>query len=150
MLCQKCNLNEATTLIKKNMNNITSESYLCSECAQAEDLFFKAPYKPSFFTSTPQKQSLTCKECGCSANDISKRGFAGCAECYNVFNNLLTPYIKRLHGAVEHCGKIPASMGDEFAKKRELENLRRQMDEAIKLQNFELAAEIRDKIKSNS
>ena len=77
-------------------------------------------------------------------------GRVGCAECYKTFYNELKPSIQRIHGQVHHNGKIASTVETVNADsdtENEIENLKLKMDEAIKTQNFELAAQIRDKLK---
>ena len=58
----------------------------------------------------------------------------------------------RIHGNAAHCGKhskIAAQAREERAETKEdkIKRLRSQLDEAIKQQEFEKAAELRDQIR---
>ena len=63
------------------------------------------------------------------------------------------PSIRRIHGNTVHCGKNSMqSKGEktvvsEPTKEEIIKNLQTELDKAIKEQNFEYAAELRDKIK---
>ena len=163
MLCQNCGKNEATTHIKQVINGDTAERHLCSECAEHlgyGDAFSGFGFNISglfgnFFgdavhsLNTPRKVTR-CPKCGYSFNDIVREGRVGCAECYNTFYNELRPSLQRIHGQVQHNGKIASTaetVSEEEDKPDELESLKMQMAEAVKAQNFELAAELRDKIR---
>ena len=65
---------------------------------------------------------------------------------YNVFKKGLLPLIERMHGSSQHVGKVPANAGAEIVKKNELVQLRKELNEAVERENYEKAAELRDKI----
>ena len=159
MLCQNCGKNEATTHIKQVINGDTAERHLCSECAEHLGYgdafsgfgFDVAGLFGNFFgdavhsLGAPRKV-VRCPKCGSSFNDIVREGRVGCAECYKVFYNELKPSLQRIHGQIHHSGKIASTaepVSEEEAKIDEKEELKKQMDEAVAAQNFELAAQLR-------
>ena len=71
----------------------------------------------------------------------------GCGECYSVFGNRLERPLKQIHGTCEHVGKIPSRMGGTLKKERQLAGLESELNAAVLKQEFEKAAELRDKIK---
>ena len=170
MLCEKCGKREANVYIKNVINGETTEQYLCSECA-GEQGFLKQTLNPfeemnhlfSDFGSAFQgffpeiispaagKRSIgagkTCPLCGATAQDIARTGRAGCANCYSVFDYLLEPAIRRIHGDVTHVGAVPGSAGAEVNRKRRLQELRQELKTAIKNEAFEDAAKLRDEIR---
>ncbi len=163
MLCQNCGKNEATTHIKQVINGDTAQRHLCSECAEHlgyGDVFSGFGFDISglfgnFFgdavhsLNTPRKVTR-CSKCGYSFNDIVRDGRVGCAECYKTFYNELKPSIQRIHGQVHHNGKIASTVEpvtEQESTASEIDELKSKMDEAIKTQNFELAAQLRDRIK---
>lgn len=166
MLCQHCQKNEATTHIKTNINGEYAEYRLCSECA-AElgygGMFpdFTADFGGmlgSFLSAAlPARSGATrCKSCGSTMNDIKKSGKVGCASCYELFFNELMPTIRSIHGNTEHIGKHPVIEYTENReeekkpaddKKAKLEALRAELKKAIEDENFERAAQLRDKIR---
>jgi len=161
MLCQKCGKNEASFHYKTNINDNITELHLCAECAGENgesELFthelgdYFGSMLSDFFAGTnalasPRRKIARCSLCGASARDISESGKAGCARCYDVFSDILQPYVHRIHGNAFHEGKIPAAEGRELRAKREIENLRSELRKAIDEQEFEKAAELRDRIK---
>lgn len=163
MLCQNCQKNEATTHIKRIVNGETTQAHLCSDCAKSlgydsmfTDFSFNFPdMLSSFFNDSALASlgahTLRCEKCGSSFGDIVRSGRIGCADCYETFYDKLLPLLERVHGKTNHVGKIPNSF-EEIAKEEkseqsELETLRAELDEAVKAQNYEKAAELRDKIK---
>ena len=162
MLCQNCGKNEATTHIKQIINGDMAESHLCRDCADHlgySDMFSGFDFSLSGFLSgflgdmvpaVSRGPAVRCEKCGCSFDDIVRQGKVGCPECYRTFYDRLLPSIRRIHGKIDHTGKIGRSSGKreriESAQEK-IDKLRLEMDEAVKIQNFEKAAEIRDTIK---
>ncbi len=171
MKCQKCNKNEANTHVKRVINGEFEEYHLCSECAEkmgysnAFSSFgssfadsFNSLFGSFFENALPARtQATRCETCGTSYNDIASSGMVGCADCYEVFADRLLPTIRRVHGNTTHCGKnSPAFRKNRLEKTEntevkeevnELDKLKAQLDEAIKNQEFEKAALLRDEIK---
>lgn len=162
MLCQKCKAKEANTHVKSVVNGEYEEYMLCSDCAKEigytnlwNDMHsdFNSILGSFFSNALPAKSETTrCSTCGSTYHDIAKSGQVGCANCYELFLSELMPSIRRIHGNTTHCGKRPritiednkTSMNFEEPT---VEDLKLQLKNAINEQNFELAAELRDKIK---
>ena len=102
-----------------------------------------------------EAQDLQCEVCGASWHAYRKNGKVGCAACYEQFGQLLRgEFALHQHGSV-HCGKTPPetveqwqdpTVSERIRLRHELERLRKGLDESIRREEFELAAEIRDKI----
>ena len=63
---------------------------------------------------------------------------------------MFAPYIAKLHGHVTHRGRIPlaAQKPEDPAetRRRQMEQLKKELDEAIQSEQFEQAAVLRDRI----
>ncbi|MCR5484746.1 MAG: UvrB/UvrC motif-containing protein [Clostridiales bacterium] len=169
MLCQNCGKNEATTHIKRVINGKTSESHLCSECAASlgyDNVFggfgFSLGDFLGGFLSDAQMPALTssetvrCGKCGNSWRDIVRDGQVGCADCYRTFFDELQPSLQRIHGRIRHNGKAAHGVvrepkeikkTPEEIKDEKIQKLKKELDDAVAVQNFELAAKLRDEIK---
>ena len=158
MKCQKCNANNATTHIKTVINGELREYDLCSECAQKmgyTSLFGGmesdfSNFLGSFFGNVlpARTQATRCEFCGSSYSEIAKSGHVGCAKCYEIFADQLYPSINRIHGNTTHCGKnSKLKSKSEPTKADKLKKFKAELEKAISEQNFEYAAELRDKIK---
>ena len=69
-----------------------------------------------------------------------------------VFGDELFPLIRRIHGNTTHCGKnsdrtVQKAEKHEPTKEEKIAQLKNELDAAVKEQNFERAAELRDTIK---
>lgn len=167
MLCQKCKNKQANTHIKQVINGELTEMDLCSDCAAKLGFdsgfggFLDLGSMMSGFLGMPASAGMTalareekCPGCGATFSQISKSGKVGCAKCYDTFYDRLLPTIKRIHGNTVHTGKRlrTARLESGSAKKtennveNELESLGRQLSAAVKNQEFEQAAQLRDRI----
>ena len=74
-------------------------------------------------------------------------GKLGCADCYTTFYDKLLPSLQRIHGKTRHEGKNPTILKTDVVENVNVfENLEEQLKQAIAEQNFEKAAELRDRI----
>lgn len=147
MLCQKCGINEANVHMVQIVNGKRTEQHLCTQCSGAQEHnLFDTTFSMNKLLSNFLQPTITeiqkCNSCGISFSDFTKSGFFGCPQCYQTFDHKLEEPLKRLHGATIHKGK---KVQDE--KKTELEDLKEQLQKAITEEKYELAAQLRDRIK---
>jgi protein arginine kinase activator len=162
MKCQKCGKREADTHVKRVINGEFEEYDLCSECAREmgyTNMFsdfandFNSLLGSFFGNALPARtQATRCEVCNTGYADIARTGMMGCANCYKVFADQLMPTIRRVHGNTTHCGKHSKAskvqpVEAEKDDKSKIEDLKKQLDTAIKNQEFEKAAQLRDEIK---
>ena len=101
----------------------------------------------SFGTMPSLTSGKRCSVCGSDFRSIADSGKVGCPNCYTEFRGRLAPTIKKLHGNSVHCGKH-SKVTTQESKENETATLKKQLAEAVKSENYELAAELRDKIKA--
>ena len=76
-----------------------------------------------------------------------KEAVLGCPYDYEVFEKSLSPLIGKAHnGKTTHCGKIPSKTPKDTKKQIKLLSLRQQLETAVRAEDYELAAKLRDKI----
>jgi protein arginine kinase activator len=100
---------------------------------------------------TPRKsmpEVLTCSRCGMTYDFFRKHGKFGCQHCYDAFEPMITPMIRRMHGKDRHVGKVIRHGDERFQRKREMEALQAMLDAAVEREEYELAAVYRDQIKA--
>lgn len=168
MLCQKCKQKNATSHIHYVRNGIVRDMYLCDSCAaeykttfSGESDIFKMLSSFLNDNTVEFKEALKCDCCGTDFNTIRKTGRVGCGNCYSVFERELSPTISRIHGKTAHIGKKPCVADDATAvenegitektldeKEQKIAELKSQMSEAVKNEDFESAARLRDEIKA--
>ncbi len=164
MLCEKCQKKPATVHLTKIVNGTKTETNLCEVCAHAEntlgfvlkpDWMLQNIFADLFNQSIAGNQALSdtgakpirCEQCGFTETQFSKVGKLGCPKCYTVFENKLDPVLRRIHGNSGHTGKIPKRTGGTIFLRKEIEALKRQLQTAVEREEYERAAEIRDKIR---
>lgn len=165
MLCQNCKKREANTHIVRTVGNNTVEMHLCSECAKESG--FETSFSVSDFLfgdmlSSPfiKNKVERCPVCNSTFAQISASGKVGCGNCYKTFEKELMPTVARLHSLPLHKGKTPGkgktkeTVGEiakpkvkRLTKEERIAKLKAEQEEMIKCENFEKAAELRDKIK---
>jgi protein arginine kinase activator len=65
---------------------------------------------------------------------------------YTIFRKGLIPLLEKMHGSTQHVGKVPSRAGKELMKKNELMQLRNELNKAVEREDYERAAELRDRI----
>lgn len=163
MLCQKCFKKNATITITQIVNNEQKELSLCEECAEKMGFHQAISHLPQIFTGLmldilkyKEKQSSLpvrhaesgrCPACGLRWDDFKRTGLLGCDQCYFTFHNQLKDVLKRIHGNTKHIGRQPG-LKEELNLSQNLAFLQRALQEAIAKEEYEKAAEFRDKIRS--
>jgi protein arginine kinase activator len=162
MQCQSCHDNEATIHLTEITDGVRSELHLCESCAVEEGIAVKNPIPlnellSSLLASQPEDSELfsdsgeskSCPNCGFSIERLRKEAVLGCPLDYDVFEKSLLPLISKAHdGSTQHCGKFPSHMPSDTRVQTELLDLGRKLDKAVKDENYEQAAQLRDQIKT--
>ena len=111
--------------------------------------FLKGIFSGGQKESTGQDiQEMVCPHCGMSYSDFLHTGKIGCSVCYQTFRHQLEPIIRRIHGASIHSGKIPHRSGGALELKHSLEQLRQKLESCVASEEYEKAAQYRDKIRA--
>jgi protein arginine kinase activator len=88
-----------------------------------------------------------CPACGFTQADFKKTGRLGCPECYDTFAEGLDSLLRAMHKGTRHAGKIPANLQKALQTEAELRSLQEELDRAVSTENYESAAELRDRIR---
>ena len=162
MMCDECGQNPATIHIATIIGGNKKDENLCPQCwqkrnaqllggLQVGDLLSKllsAKQKQDKPEAQEEKIELYCDSCGMSYHEFQKTGRVGCAHCYSVFGAHMEKTLKSIHGHARHVGKAPAYLAGEMDAHRQLEELRKAMEEAVAVEDFEQAAVLRDRIRA--
>lgn len=156
MLCQICKTREATVHFTRIVNQQKVEMYVCEQCARENsDLkinihkLFSAIMgidEPEGIEEAPFT-TLKCESCGMTLDEFNRTGLLGCAKCYDVFSDSIQTMLKRIHGNVKHHGKIPNKVSGRIRDEYNLRSLKEELQRCIENEEYEKAAQIRDKIK---
>ena len=161
MLCDKCLKNNASVHLNRVVDGKKKDLYYCKQCAKEMDeveyetVFSKDKALTSLIDSiqnSPLKVNYIvmtkCSKCGISYVKYKELGMAGCSKCYKTFEDKIGPMIVSVQGSDNHLGKSPITITEEVSVKREIRLLKLELDNAIRIEAFEEAAAIRDKIKT--
>lgn len=91
------------------------------------------------------KNTITCKGCGLTSEQLKIGGELGCPECFEAFSALLfptpTPSIPTMNA------RMPSARRARLDKQKQLTELKVQLRRAVDSENYELAATLRDRIR---
>ena len=163
MLCQQCKQQTATIHLTEINNGVRVETHLCEFCAEQEGIAIKSQVPLNELLSTllasqetekiePEEdknigEKTECPSCGMTVQAFRKGGLLGCPNDYDAFNETLEPMIEKSQGGnSKHVGKVPKNEPEDSKKHIEVINLRKQLEQAVRGEDYEKAAELRDRI----
>lgn len=165
MICPRCQKQVATVQVteihnfvsKGHPENEVREHRICESCAQE----LNVPH-----TGLPAKalanvwqllqfhkqraaqnaaRSIRCPDCGMTLDELRRKGRVGCERDYEVFREYLDEQLERMHSGTTHVGHLPAG---ERKPDRSVVELRAALALAIREEDFERAAALRDEIET--
>ena len=172
MTCDICGKKKATVHLTEIVDEQMSEMQLCEEgarqkSAQMEQQFGLADLLAGLSDSSKtlaakegeKPNVLKCARCALPYEDFRKFGRLGCGECYNSFKEHLAGLLRKIHGSNKYLGKTPSTYKDQpeaassegalaVLPAETLADLRKQLQSAIADEDFEKAAQVRDKIRN--
>ncbi len=143
------------------VDNSVTTLHLCEQCAAEKGVHTGASVAKlplaGFLASVgqgaaaalpPVKDDQACGFCGARLQDFRETGRLGCPHCYETFEQQLRELMRRIHGSSQHVGEVylPATAAHQDDR-RLLAELREQLRRAVAAENFELAADLRDRIR---
>ncbi len=155
MKCEICDVREAAIVIRRDINGDVREMHICRECAVIHrDLVSSSfPLADLLFGFSEEKNggekesagkgvSKVCSCCGMSRREFVSRQRLGCSECYDAHSAEVLSMVHDMQRSDSHIGKIPHSLKVMVV----LDDLKRELSEAVALEHYEQAAVLRDKI----
>lgn len=135
MLCNKCGKNPAAEYtVKTEEGDLTL--ILCSEC-------YRNLTRAEERKSEAEGETIACPACGTTMEEFRRTGLLGCAHCYTVFREELSPAIMQIQGKLRHEGKSPdTDASQNYRLVRELETLREEMERLLREKNFSAAEKL--------
>jgi protein arginine kinase activator len=162
MQCDHCGQRPAAIHLTQIVDNSVTTLHLCEVCAAEKGVqtgATVAKFPLSDFLASMGKGAAgklpavadesPCGFCGATLKDFRETGRLGCPHCYASFEPHLRDLLRRLHGSSQHVGEVylPPSVAGEAPAQGRLGDLRDQLRRAVEAENFELAAELRDRIR---
>lgn len=161
-ICGNCRKAQATihlTDIRPSGEKI--ELHLCERCAEEHGVILKPSVshteQVAAFLMTKGAAAeigqLTCEHCGMSYVEFRNQGLLGCPHDYDSFGKPLAQMIEKAHdGATHHVGKrspTTTAAASSIAQRptNDLRRLKKMLQEAVAAEDYERAAELRDRIR---
>jgi len=159
MLCDICGKKKATVHLTEIVDDQMNEMHLCEDCAREKSVQMEQQFGLADLLAglsdfgkqvkDSEKVKLKCPNCSLTYDEFRKLGRLGCSECYESFRGHLANLLKKIHGSNRYLGKTPAVVsGAQKEKVENIHDLREKLQYAIDVEDFEKAAELRDKIRS--
>lgn len=164
MRCDQCHERDAVVHLTQIAQEQVVTLHLCERCAaekgvESSSSLSKTPvggFLASMGKGLDAAAALSgvtpsgaCPACGATLADFRESGRLGCTQCYSTFEPSLRDLLRRLHGSSRHIGErylAPGmAAGDEAPRN---EAIREQLRLAVETENFELAAELRDRLRT--
>jgi protein arginine kinase activator len=176
VLCENCKEREGVFQVTTVSGGTTRKIQLCEKCA-AERGVEQSPAPPPQIGELLQKvqQQMSsaaaagavpgagiggalgaavardqgrCAFCSATLGDFRATGRLGCAHCYGAFESSLRELLRRVHGSARHTGhRYEAPKPDDLQRRSTVVELRDRLRKAIETEQFELAADIRDRLR---
>jgi len=154
MLCDSCHQCEASIHVSQVIDGNSRELHLCEGCAEENGLNVQNVMSiPEILfgmaggDETSGFLQRSCPHCHLRGTDFKKTGRLGCERCYETFGEDLKPMLAAMHKGVVHKGKVPGSARRGVEVESRMAKLRSDLDVAIKREDYENAARIRDMIR---
>ncbi len=159
MLCDHCKERDAVVHLTRIVDNAVSQLHLCEKCAAEKgvETTIALPQHPlgeilqavqQQTTPASSSDAAVCSFCGANARDFRATGRLGCAHCYDAMESSLRELLRRLHGSSKHVGhRYEPPRPESLAEVDARTELRDKLQRAVDAEQFELAAELRDKLR---
>ncbi len=160
-MCDQCKQRPATVRLTMVIDGQVQEKNLCHSCldqVQQSVTDFNLNGLVGFLSNflsgsyAPQQEFdpndvLKCSECGTTYKEFRESGLLGCAHCYAAFAAPLEEILKSVHGNIQHVGSGPENLKESVSDTLKLDQLKQELQQAILTEEYERAAELRDRIR---
>jgi protein arginine kinase activator len=159
MICEICKSKNAVFHVQQHVGENIYEMHLCRDCASRKGIskdgksfdFSLSKLLTNFAQKKVSTGDLaneleTCKTCGTKKQDLKDDGQVGCPDCYNSFRRSITSALALNSSYVSHKGKLPLKLKAYKTILIDKELLKRELEEAVKNEEYETAVIIRDKL----
>ena len=161
MKCQGCESQDVVVHLTQIVNKEMRTLHLCERCAAKKGLQttsvpnnfpladFLAQMEGEPRSVEAENPSPACSFCGLVFSEFREAGRLGCPHCWSSFEVQLRGLVRRIHNGSQHVGKVYLSPDPStFEREKRLGVLRRKLERAVQIEDFERAAELRDQIRT--
>ncbi len=157
MKCEVCKSAEATIHLTQVVDGSIQKVHLCESCAAESGVDVNSPMsitdillglggEPADLPPPVKSGERSCPRCHLRRVDFKKSGRLGCPECYEAFAEELAPVIRAMHRNEQHRGKVPEREQERMQNTLQAAELKNQLEAAVSREDYEEAAQIRDKL----
>jgi len=154
MLCDSCRERDAVVHLTTIEDNAVHQLHLCERCAadRGVETTVATPKHPLGEFLHQQTSSVSdavrCTFCSTTMADFRATGRWGCARCYTNFETGIRELLRRVHGNHRHVGRsYRPPMTETLERAAVLGELKDRLRRAVESEQFELAADLRDRIR---
>ena len=158
MKCEICGLKDAVIHIRQIQKDLLHELHICEECAQEKGLIREEESElpiANLLSGLLEGKDVVgagdvkdvCPRCGLKASEFRKQGKLGCPECFRAFEKDVRAIVSQMAARPRHTGKVPHTMVIEQSAGSKGEGLRDELREAVEREEYELAAQLRDRLR---
>jgi protein arginine kinase activator len=160
MLCDSCHERDAVVHLTTIENNAVHQLHLCERCAaeRGVETTVATPKHPlgeflhdahlQLAAAGGGAEGIRCSFCNTTMADFRATGRWGCARCYTNFEAGIRELLRRVHGNHRHVGRTyRPPMSESLERSAVLGELKDRLRRAIESEQFELAADLRDRIR---
>lgn len=165
MLCEVCKENDVAVTLTEIDGTDVRQVRLCEQCAAARGVQTAAAAPAaavSTFLQSVQQQAaaagvgsdaVRCSFCGATFRDFRQTGRLGCAACYRTFEAPLRDLLRKVQGNARHVGRrYDGNVRDATESRPDpavaAERIRERLARAVRNEQFELAATLRDQLRA--
>lgn len=158
--CMNCKQQLASVKLTKLVKGAVEELYLCQDCAAKHSPYQKKITPPQLDeilagilgqskegAAKAGQPDVTCSTCGLPFGSYRETLLLGCSDCYESFAKQLQGDLRKFHGSTVHRGRVPDDAPGQLTVRRNPQELKRRLQEAVKAEDFELAAKLRDELR---
>jgi len=160
MKCEVPNCeNEATVHLTEIRDGKKHEMHLCERCAAEKGLPGKSHFSISELLAgiasqaqaqaqrTRRGKEVACPGCTTTLSQFQSSGRFGCPECYQTFREDVQGLVEKIHDSSQHVGKVPRRVSSEISLQKDIRQLQVELKRAIRREDYERAAALRDQIR---
>jgi protein arginine kinase activator len=147
--CSDCT-KKTTIHFTQIINNKVYKLDMCEDCPLKKEVIDPGNFSLTEIfnpaSKTVAQGDFACESCGMTQVEFEKRGRFGCPDCYTHFAPAVSSMVKDMHYGTDHRGKKPRLALERIDLSQKVQHLRQALSHAVKQEDFEQAAVIRDQI----
>jgi len=157
MKCEICGLRKAVIHIQQVIGKERIDLHMCEECALERGISGEGENVELSISNMlnglldirdlKERKNTVCPQCGLNWESIHKREKLGCAECYGTFSREIRFLLEKMGAEDTHHGKLPKGLNTYKRYIIDVVKLKEGLKEALKREDYEKAARIRDRIR---